>query len=274
MEHAKTRTEGRFPHIPRLTAIVCALFVVFSLSGCGTLCNLFPSFCPPPDPVFHQMPTKHETVEYLNRRSRTLAAWRSTDATVTTKTAIGLPIRLDAMISVARPRNFRLVARSPLDHEADFGSNDERFWFWMRRSEVKRVFTIRHADLQKIQGRLPIPFRPDWVMESLGVIPLKAEAVTMVPGEEGTPVVHLVSEDTSPAGKTIRRVIMFDYHVGQVIRQSLFDGQEEIARAEFSNFREAATGIDPASPHRPGVAEGERRNVALDGLDRRQSTER
>lgn len=218
-------------------------------------CSFIPGCGPDPGPfVFETMPTKYELVDYLNRRSSQLSAWRSTDATVSTRGPIGLPIRLSAMISVERPRNFRLVARSALDHEADFGSNDERFWFWMRQSEVKRVFTIRHADLHKVRGRLPIPFRPDWVMESLGVIPLNAEAITMTPGEEGTTTVRFVSEDTTPSGRTIRRVIVVDYRAGQVTRQSLFDGRgQEIARAEFSNFRQTANG-GLILPHRIDLA--------------------
>ncbi|MFQ5731862.1 MAG: hypothetical protein ACE5KM_07895 [Planctomycetaceae bacterium] len=239
-----TRFRGAVRRLVAVTAVLSALM----LNGC--LPDGLPWPVRRPPCVFETRPTKRELVDYLNRRTRQLASWRSNDASVKTYTALGLPIRLSAMISVERPRNFRLVAHSAFDHEADFGSNDERFWFWMRSSKVKRVFTIRHADLHNVRGRLPIPFRTDWVMESLGVIPLKAEAITMVPGEPGRPIVHLVSEDTTPGGQSIRRVIVVDYCAGQVTRQSLFDSDgQEIARADFSRF-EAAANAPLILPHR------------------------
>ncbi len=52
-----------------------------------------------------------------------------------------LPVHLTGHIAVAQPRNFRLTAGAlGMTDEADFGSNAEWFWFWVRRGQPNYVF--------------------------------------------------------------------------------------------------------------------------------------
>ena len=41
--------------------------------------------------------------------------------------------RADGKLALERPRNFKLELMSAADEEADIGSNDEEFWFWVQR---------------------------------------------------------------------------------------------------------------------------------------------
>jgi hypothetical protein len=125
-------------------------------------------------------------IEHVNRNITNLHSWSCTDATVSA-TSKYMPIKLplSTTIAVERDKNFRLRARSPLGDEADFGSNSERFWFWMRRNNPPWVFTARHADMNAVGQRLQIPFHPDWIMEALGVVPLNPNNIThQQPGKE------------------------------------------------------------------------------------------
>jgi hypothetical protein len=150
------------------------------------------------------------------------------------------------MLAVERPRNFRLMVRGPVGQEADFGANDERFWFWIRRNEPKHVFFARHADAGHVQQ---LPFQPDWLMEALGVVPIIEEEWLMQP-VSASGLVSLVSERVSATGQPVRRVMIVDPCQGAIVAHELHDPvQGLIARAELNDYRR-----DPQSgimlPHR------------------------
>jgi len=178
-----------------------------------------------------------------------LHAWRSTDVDITVSGPGGIPINLNAVIAVQSPRNFRLTASSIVGNEADLGSNNERFWFWMRRNKARHVFTATHAQTEQTQERLMIPFRPDWLMEVLGVVPLDDQQFEMQQTTDPNRV-KLISERLSPSGRLVRRVIVVDVCHGHILSHNLQNENGTIlARAGLDDFR-----IDPATglsvPHR------------------------
>ena len=190
--------------------------------------------------------SKSELITHLNENIAKLNAWRSTDVRIQTRGPGGIPIKLAAVIAVESPRGFRLRARSTLGgDEADFGSNAERFWFWMRRSEPKYVFTARHADLHLVQQRMRIPFQPDWLMEALGVIPLDESQYTLERSGTEAGVAKLVSDRLSPDGKLVRQVVLVDTCHGFIKQHSLHDSAGElIARATLKDHKhDVSTGV-------------------------------
>jgi hypothetical protein len=226
----------------------CVL-VTFVLPGCCLIRRIFPP--PPPPPcVLPEDISKDDLVRHLNENISRLRSWRSSDVSISTSTPSGIPIHLTADIAVENPRNFRLVAKSLLGYEADFGSNPERFWFWMKRSKPKNVFTIRHDKFQAARGRIPIPFQPDWLMEALGVVPLDASKLVMQPHKPGSTLVSLLEVQTLPNGQTVHRVILVDTCRGRIVSQSLHDAAgHPIAHAEFNDYRrDERTGI--VLPHK------------------------
>jgi len=237
-----------------LTARRCAFPVLFSLlcavliSGCTF--DIRKWFQPPEPCVFGPNPTKEQVVRHVNARARRLTAWRSNDVSITTRGPNGIPVHLSAVIAVQRPRNFRLVASAMMGYEADFGSNADRIWFWMRRADPKGLYTVQHANLDRIEGRMPIPFRPDWLMEALGVIPLDEQAVEMLPREPGSSLLQLVSREATASGKVAHRVIVVDACHGHIVSQSLQnESGQVVASASFSDYaRHTPSGLK--MPHR------------------------
>ena len=190
-------------------------------------------------------------IEHLNQNIRSLHSWSCTDATIVTKPSKLLPIALtlDAVITVERDKNFRLRARSLLGEEADFGSNAERFWFWMRRNKPPWVFTATHAQLGAVGRRLQIPFHPTWIMEALGVMPLDPNTVSVrQPGLDNNTLLF-VSEEISPSGEVVRREIEVDTHLGVILAHRLFDATgQRLAEARLSQHRREPSGV--VMPHR------------------------
>src|SRR5262249_28414051 len=153
-----------------------------------------------------------------------------------------LPVRLGGQIAVDRPRNFRLTAGIlGMDQEADFGSNADWFWFWVKRASVNGepsyVYQAKHEDVKNSKKIFQIPFQPDWLMEALGVVPLDATSMTLTPDQNGQ-VVNLISERLSPSGQIVKKVIRVDLKRGVVLSHSLHDVHGAlIAKARFDNHK-------------------------------------
>ena len=151
-----------------------------------------------------------------------------------------LPVHLTGNIAVERPRNFRLTAGTlGMTEEADFGSNPDWFWFWIRRSQPPFVFRARHDDMQHSEMlRQAIPFQPDWLIEALGVVPIDPKQVTRMDPGENHQTVNLISELLSPSGQPVQKVIRVDQRHGVVLGHYLYDANQRlIAKADLGNHQ-------------------------------------
>ncbi|MGQ0635504.1 MAG: hypothetical protein ACT4QC_12890 [Planctomycetaceae bacterium] len=175
-----------------------------------------------------------EVVAYINQNTARMPAWRANHATISAR---GAPMKLSAQVAVAAPRKFRLTARA-FAPEVDLGSNDEQFWFWSKQSPSNDVYVASHDGESASSQALPVPFQPDWIMESLGVIPIDPTSVTMQPGAPGTGTLHLLADTRSPEGRAVRKVTVVDQCHGVVREQWLYDEQNQpIAWARMYKHR-------------------------------------
>jgi hypothetical protein len=183
--------------------------------------------------------TKTELVAYLNDNIERVGSWRSTNVRISAKGPGVLSIPLSGTIAVKNPRNFRLTVDSSIfGREADFGSNSEKLWIWMRRGDVKEIVTCRHDQIEHLQNRLPIPFQPDWMMEALGVIPIDEAEMTMLPPDSQTSLIRLISMQSVPRRRPVQRIIFVDPVKGQIVAHSLQDERGKmIALAELDDYR-------------------------------------
>ncbi|MCA9118029.1 MAG: hypothetical protein KDA79_23315, partial [Planctomycetaceae bacterium] len=193
--------------------------------------------------------TEQQLVAWLNQQTEQIRNWRSTDVRITSSSG-GIPIRLSAVLAVERPANFRMMAKSIAGREADLGSNQDQFWFWMRRSEPKHVFSVRHENMRTVGHQMQIPFEPDWLMQVLGVMPLPQGDAFLQPREPDSELLALVIEGIGPSGEPTRRIIQVDSCYGRIISQSLHDaGGNLLARATFNDYKVCGeTGV--MLPHR------------------------
>ena len=93
-----------------------------------------PTFRRQPTCVFNENVSKDELIAHLNRYHSQVTAWRCTDASVKVPGPGGVKVPLSANLAVQYPKNIRMRAKSLRGDEADIGSNQERFWFWMRET--------------------------------------------------------------------------------------------------------------------------------------------
>ena len=225
-----------------LLTVVAAL----PTSGCRALCEQV-RWCPfcPPECQLAENATAGEIIAHINANADRLYSWRSTSARIRARAEGGLPVTLSANIAIARPRQFRLRASQLGSNEVDLGSNAERFWFWVRRSEQPYVITVGHNDLPRVRKQLSLPFEPDWLIEALGVSPLAEGEWSVASSRPSQHRLTLVAERRSPRGGRVRRQLVVDTCLGVVIEQSLYDETGRlIAQATLDDHRtESETGI-------------------------------
>jgi hypothetical protein len=233
----------------RLSRVCCRLsawatgVALVVLAGCATTAPFARNDFGSPLPANASV---EEVVRRVNANVERLQAWRSNDLSISGE---NLPVHLGGTIAVERPRNFRLTAGIlGIDEEADFGSNNDWFWFWVKRGNAKGqpsyVYQARHEDVPNSQVLSQIPFQPDWLMEALGVVPIDAQNATLRPEQHGQ-IVNLISERLSPSGQTVKKVIRVDRQRGVILSHSLYDMNGTlIAKARLENYSpDKATGI-------------------------------
>src|SRR4051812_25891896 len=112
-----------------LPSAACCLLAV----GCMGLST---SRNPPPPAATGELipetPSAAELVGYLNRRAATVNSLATTDVDLDIK-ADGQPIGVHGDLHCQKPRSLRLRAKKPVTGgvAADFGSNDNEFWYYI-----------------------------------------------------------------------------------------------------------------------------------------------
>ncbi len=245
---------GAFRH---LRPVLSMLLLVCS-TGCESMRHwiAFSRPVPSPSAILPMDASSDEIIAALNDNITQLYAWRSTDVKITAKQH-GVPIMLSAMMAVESPRKLRLMATSLAGNEVDLGSNPERFWFWVRRSEPHGIMTASYDDVEEGKPLGPLPFQPEWLIETLGVIPIVGRQFTMqeLPartseaGRSSSRFVAFVAEHETPQGRRIKRTMVVDVAYAAIVEHSLHEPSGQlIARARLSHYQREPGG--PRLPHR------------------------
>ncbi len=220
-----------------------ALLVVLGLfTLCGASChNMVRQFGQPTARVLSPTATLEQVIEVVNRNSRGIHAFSSMEASISSP---GMPT-LRANLAFSRPRRFRLRAQTAMTGaEVDLGSNDELFWFWIRRSEPPAVHFCRHEQFATSQARQSIPIDPGWLVEALGV----AEFDPSLPHQGPYPLpgdrfeVRTVRE--TPQG-TMTKSTVIDAARGWVVEQHLYNaaGQRVASAVAEQHRRDPLTNL-------------------------------
>jgi hypothetical protein len=194
---------------------------LFTLSGAD--CPFLQRFTGPQEPpVLPPSPSIEQVIQAVNRNNARIQSFATNQATLS---GPGWPT-LRASLAFERPWRLRVRGDTGLTGpEVDLGSNDELFWFWVRRNQPPALFYCRHDQFATCQARQMIPIEPKWLMEALGV----AELDPGLP-YQGPP--RLLPNDRleiravreTPTGPTTR-ITIIDAVRAYVLEQYVYDAQ-------------------------------------------------
>ncbi len=234
----------------RQPTLIFGLLVAVCLSGLPgcSLSGLIPRRKPDPLPrALSSDASLNEIMHHLNDQRSRVMSWRSTDVRIKASGEGVIAPKLTAALSVESPRNLRLMADSLRGLEVDFGSNNDRFWYWMRAGKPKYLLTGSHTALETYRNN-PLPFPPSWLMEALGVIPIDPSGVQMLRDPESPDHVRLISS-YQLQGRAVQRIMLVDLSLGEIVEHALYDDQDQlIASATLGDFRSVAR--TAVLPHR------------------------
>src|SRR5262249_43840533 len=130
------------------------------LAGCNTFGFVRPDPQARMEGAPTDVPSKGALVKYLNENSTMVQAVRCDDLLLTCSAGLGIVQKVDlhGKMMCQRPRNFHMSAGMlGSKSEVEVGSNNEEFWYWMRRGDPYQVH-CSYKDLNEGKVRsLPFP---------------------------------------------------------------------------------------------------------------------
>lgn len=186
-----------------------------------------------------------DIVAHLNQNIDQINSWRCTGVKLTAQGGMMLAPSVSASMAVERPRNFRLQARAVTIDVADMGSNNERFWCWVKNDEDPVILTARHECLQAAQQQMPLPFEPDWLIEALGVIPIDEQEVEFEKHATEPKRVNFRRQRKAPDGSPVELVSTVDTCHGVFVEHRLLTRTGQvIALAKMGeHLRDGKSGV-------------------------------
>jgi hypothetical protein len=213
--------------------IGCAVVLV-TLSAIGCATGPFQRNASVPPPVSTSA-RPEQMVAYLNQNAHDVHSVQFTDVRIQVKQGVksfGLP----AMVHYEKPKNFRLTAEAVGSSQADIGSNDKEFWFWVKQ-ESANLYRCSYEDLPRLRN-VQLPLQPDWIAEGLCLQEFgPMNGYNMRTTGEG---IELMTQTTSPQGQPLQKVTTIAStgpNRGRIVKHVLRSSQgQELWSAEIKEY--------------------------------------
>lgn len=151
---------------------------------------------------------------------------------------------LRSSLAVERPNRMRLQAGLLSGTELDLGSNDELFWFWMKRGQPPALYYCRHEEFATSPAKQVMPLEPEWFVEALGLTTFDPQGQHEGPQPVGADRLEIRSRIPT-AGGDVYKITRVNARTGWVVEQHVYDPSGERLASAFASKhqRDAATGV-------------------------------
>jgi len=204
---------------------------LFALSG-ASCPQMVRQYTNPLPRVLPAAPTLEQVIDVVNRNSSQIQSFSTNRASIS---GAGFPT-LTASVAFQRARRFRLQAGTGFGPELDLGSNDDLFWFWVKRTQPPAIYYCRHDQFATSQARQITPFEPQWLIEALGVVEIDGglpNSIKYLPNDR----VQIDTIRNTPQG-AVAKVTIIDGSQGWVLEQHVYDVRGRlVARSIASGHR-------------------------------------
>jgi hypothetical protein len=207
------------------------LATLLASSGCEWL----RSFQQPHPQILPAGAGLEQVIAAVNQNNSQIQSLRCDSATISVP---GNPT-LRAHIAFQRPHNFRLRADTTITgQEVDLGSNDQIFWFWIKRSQPPAVYYCRHEQFPTSQARRMIPIDPNWLVDALGTVVINPALPHQGPYPDKDHRLQIRTILETPEGPNTK-VTIIDAVSAWVMEQQIFDAQNHLrARSVTEGYRQ------------------------------------
>lgn len=224
---------------PTVTLLTTAVVLAVS---CGAQChrpqyNQTAVFGPR---VLTDNPALGDVIQVVNANSALIRSLYTTDATMSVP---GAP-SLRANLALERQKKLRLRAETAITGaEVDMGSNDELFWFWVRRNPPPTLYYCRHDKFATSAARQIVPVDPEWLLDALGLATFDPYQQHSNPARTTTGNLEIRTTFTGPQGPMTKSTVI-DASRGFILEQHLFDARGTLVASALAgrHWRDPGTG--------------------------------
>ncbi len=201
------------------------LLIVFCSSGatCSRgLRNPFVQLGPPAPEVLLAGSTLDQVVGAVNQNAARVVSYQTNNASITVPGIPGIPL-LRGNIAALQPGKVRLRASTSLTgDEVDLGSNDELFWFWVKRNEPPALYFARHDQYVGSSAQQLMPIEPQWLLDALGMMQFSPNDQHTGPFPRGNDTLEIQSVLQTRSGQ-MKKSTIIDARRAWVLEQHVYD---------------------------------------------------
>jgi hypothetical protein len=165
-----------------------------------------------------------QIIAAVNQNATKIQNYQTNNAIITVPGDAMVPA-LRGNIAAERPNKLRLQASTALSGpEVDLGSNDELFWFWVKRNEPPALYYSRHGQFAGSAAQQVIPIEPSWLLDALGFMQFVPTDFHEGPVPHSNGTLEIRSVIQSRLG-TLTRNTVIDARRAWIIEQHIYDGK-------------------------------------------------
>jgi hypothetical protein len=203
------------------------LALVFSAGGASCsrqLRNPFGPYAPPAPQVLVTGSSLDQVIAAVNQNAAKIQSLQTTNASITVPGMPGVPL-LRGDIAAQRTSRLRIRASTALTgSEVDLGSNEELFWFWVKRSEPPALYFARHEQFVGGPAQRMLPIEPQWLLDALGFAQFDPAGAHEGPRLVEKGRLEIKSTVPSARGPLTKRTVV-DAQTACVLEQHVYDAQ-------------------------------------------------
>jgi hypothetical protein len=220
--------------------LLATTVLLFASSG-ASCPNMLQQYTQPLARALPPTPSLEQVMNVVNSNNGQVQSLFTSQASVTVP---GVPTALRTTVAYQRDRRLRLRADTALSGpEMDLGSNDELFWFWIKRNQPPALYHCRHDRFAFSAARQILPVDLTWLPHALGVATFEPGGNYQGPIPISAGRLEIRTLPTTPDGNTLVTVV--DDSRGIVLEEHVYDRQgNRLASALLSRHqRDGTTGI-------------------------------
>jgi hypothetical protein len=220
--------------------LLATTILLFAASG-ASCPNMLQQYTQPLARALPPSPSLERVANVVNRNSGQVQTLFTSQASVTVP---GSPTALRTTVAYQRDRRLRLRADTALSGtELDLGSNDDVFWFWVKRNQPPALFFCRHDQFATSAARQILPVEPTWLPRALGIVSFEPGGNYQGPIPISAGRLEIRTLPATPDGNTLVTVV--DDSRGIVLEEHVYDPRgNRLASALLSRHqRDGTTGI-------------------------------
>ncbi len=219
-----------------MRTFVLLLIFFCSVMSSGCRWNPFKRTNVDPSPVLflNGQPTMQELTAAVNANTGRVSQLTSQGAVLRIP---GTP-PINADIALQRPLGFRFRAGTTFTGpEADFGSNNELFWFWIARAPQPALFFARHDQFANSPARAQLPVDPTWLVEALSLTEINPQQVWEGPLPIAEDRVEIRTRVPSALGELTKSIVIHN-RFGWVLNQQLTDPRGQLVASSATSAQQ------------------------------------